>query len=435
MKCNAQPSLIEKIKDKTVSISIFGMGYVGQPLYLRFKSSEFDNICGIDVNTTLINRLGKNKEFKVYDATNKRANDVIYNTDICIICVPTPLKHNSPDLTYVYSVVNQLIAVFSSNEKDNKERLIILESTTYPGCTEELYTYIKSNLEMAGMDTSNIYMAFSPERENPGQDVFTLKNTPKVVGGVNEKSLRLSSELYKSICNEVVEVSSTSTSEMVKILENTYRCVNIALINELKFLCDKLNIDIHEVVNAAKTKPFGFQAFYPSAGVGGHCIPIDPLYLSWAAKREDFFTRFIDLATEINTQIPYKIVDKIKDTYIEKQMDLKNSKIRILGIAYKPEIDDDRESPAYKIWELLSSLGANVSFFDPYIEVTKNYPKIGYVTRTPLYDGIFYDAQIIVSGHKTIDYTYALLKSRIVFDTCNVIENILKRNVSNVVKV
>ena len=425
-----------KIYDKTASISIFGLGYVGLPLANAFVQENY-NVTGIDICNDRINTLKENKDVKFNllnpnDSKSEYFRHLEYS-DIFIICVPTPLKDNVPNLQYINAVMDDIQAAIIGAAvvyNNIRPRLIILESTTYPGCTSEIYSNFIDAINRLDDKhakhklTSELYVAYSPERENPGQKKFTLRNTPKVVGGVDGHSTDLAWSLYESICDSVVNVSGDTVAEMVKLLENTYRCVNIALINELKLFCDKLGIDINEVIDAAKTKPYGFQAFYPSAGVGGHCIPIDPIYLSWAAKKLDFFTRFIDLATEINTRTPYNIVDSIKDTFLKSNINMADAKIRILGVAYKPGIDDDRESPAYTIMKILMDSFPNIelSYFDPYIPVIRNGGRVNGMTSTIYEDDVVYDAQIVVSGHRCIDYTYALKKSTMVFDTCNCID-------------
>jgi UDP-N-acetyl-D-glucosamine dehydrogenase len=346
--------------------------------------------------------------------------------DAVIICVPTPLdEHHEPDLSYVTGTVAS-VAPFV-----HEGQLIVLESTTYPGTTEEVVVPMLEagnphGLKVArGPEESGVLVAFSPEREDPGNETVARHDIPKVVGGCSTAAAELASAMYGSIFGRVVRVSSPSVAEMTKLLENIYRCVNIALVNELKQLCMRMGIDMHEVIDAAKTKPFGFQAFYPGPGLGGHCIPIDPFYLSWKAREFDFRTRFIELAGEVNTQMPYFVISQISAALNERSKSIKGSKILVLGLAYKRDIDDLRESPSLTIIELLRGKGAIVAYNDPY------FPTVGRgrhydlnMTSVPLDDLAQYDAVVIVTDHSAYDYRAIVEQSQLVVDTRNATKGI-----------
>jgi UDP-N-acetyl-D-glucosamine dehydrogenase len=346
--------------------------------------------------------------------------------DAVIICVPTPLnEHHEPDLSYVTGTVASIAPWLHEGQ------LIVLESTTYPGTTEEIVVPLLEAGNPGGpkvsrsLDQPGVHVAFSPEREDPGNTAVARHDIPKVVGGCGPAATELATAMYGTIFRRVVPVSSPSAAEMTKLLENIYRCVNIALVNELKQLCMRMGIDIHEVIDAAKTKPFGFQAFYPGPGLGGHCIPIDPFYLSWKAKQFDFRTRFIELAGEINTAMPYFVIEQIAASLNEQRKSIKGSKILVLGVAYKRDIDDLRESPSLTILELLREKGANVAYNDPY------FPKVGHgrhydlnMTNTPLDNLAQYDAVVIVTDHSDYDYKAIVGQSQLVVDTRNATKGI-----------
>jgi UDP-N-acetyl-D-glucosamine dehydrogenase len=346
--------------------------------------------------------------------------------DAVIICVPTPLnEHHEPDLSYVTGTVKSIAPHI------HEDQLIVLESTTYPGTTEEVVVPLLEAGNPRGLkaarraDESGVHVAFSPEREDPGNETVARHDIPKVVGGCGPAASELAAALYGSIFRRVVPVSSPSVAEMTKLLENIYRCVNIALVNELKQLCMKMGIDIHEVIEAAKTKPFGFHAFYPGPGLGGHCIPIDPFYLSWKAREFDFRTRFIELAGEVNIAMPYFVIDQLTAGLNEHSKSLKGSKVLVLGLAYKRDIDDLRESPSLTIIELLREKGALVAYNDPY------FPKVGHgrhydlnMTNTPLDNLGQYDAAVIVTDHSDYDYKAIVAQSQLVVDTRNATKGI-----------
>jgi UDP-N-acetyl-D-glucosamine dehydrogenase len=350
----------------------------------------------------------------------------IARMDAVIICVPTPLnEHNEPDLSYITGTVKSIAPWLQEGQ------LIVLESTTYPGTTEEVVLPLLEAGNPHGLKVSRslgesgVHLAFSPEREDPGNTAVARHDIPKVVGGCSPAATELASALYGSIFRRVVPVSSPAAAEMTKLLENIYRCVNIALVNELKQLCMRMGIDIHEVIDAARTKPFGFQAFYPGPGLGGHCIPIDPFYLSWKAKQFDFRTRFIELAGEINTAMPYFVVEHLAAGLNEQRKSIKGSKVLVLGVAYKRDIDDLRESPSLTILELLREKGADVSYNDPY------FAKVGHgrhyalnMTNTPLDNLAQYDAVVIVTDHSTYDYKAIVEQSQLVVDTRNATKGI-----------
>lgn len=368
-------NLVDKIERKEARIGIIGLGYVGLPLVIEFCKAGF-TVTGFDIDGKKIEKLNKGESYiKHVDITPLKEvlSDTFFATtdfsmlrdlDCIVICVPTPLnKNREPDMKYVFSTA-QTIARYI-----RKGHLVILESTTYPGTTDEdLRTILQGSGLTAGRD---FYLAYSPEREDPNNKDFSLKTVPKVVGGLTNDCLRAAKALYDSIVNRTVPVSSPKVAEATKLLENIYRSVNIALVNELKILFDKMGIDIWEVVEAAKTKPFGFQAFYPGPGLGGHCIPIDPFYLTWKAREYEMSTRFIEIAGQINTSMPDYVVSKVMLALNDAGKPIKGAHILMLGLAYKANVDDDRESPSYRLMEKLENIGAVVSYNDPYI------PEIG----------------------------------------------------------
>jgi UDP-N-acetyl-D-glucosamine dehydrogenase len=430
-----------KIKNKTALIGIIGMGYVGLPLAMEFARKGFQ-VVGFDTDINKVNDLNKKRNYiKHLDFANLPERNLISATndmyklmdmDVVLICVPTPLnKNREPDLKYVIEAAKNISTYFKRGQ------LISLESTTYPGTTEEVIYPLLSEFNhlRAGED---YFLAYSPEREDPGNKHFNVKNTPKIVGGMTKGCLEVATLLYQQIVNDVVPVSSLKVAEMTKILENTYRCVNIALVNELKMICDKMGIDIFEVIEAAKTKPFGFNAFYPGPGLGGHCIPIDPFYLTWKAKEYDVYTKFIELAGEINAQMPEYVVKRTMEELNDRGKTLKDSKILILGMAYKKDIDDDRETPAVKIIDLLIKRGAEVDYNDPFITYFiggRHYPHIKIESINLSYETIKnYDCVILVTDHT--DYSTdvylkdIILSSNLIIDTRNVFDI----NLENVVR-
>lgn len=366
-------NLIDKINKRTAAIGVIGLGYVGLPLIIEFYQQGFP-VTGFDIDPEKVRLLNEKKGYiKHIDVSPLFADKTtpprfqattdfsgLANMDCILICVPTPLnKYREPDLSYVMKTTETIAQYLK------KGQLVILESTTYPGTTDEdMRTVLEKNGFKAGKD---FYLAFSPEREDPNNGTFSLRTTPKVVGGYTEDCLAAAKALYDTVVDKTVPVSSPRVAEAAKLLENIYRSVNIALVNELKVLFDRMDIDVWEVIEAAKTKPFGFQAFYPGPGLGGHCIPIDPFYLTWKAREYDFVTRFIELAGEINTGMPDYVVSKVAEAMNDAGKSVKGSKILMLGLAYKANVDDDRESPSYRLMDKLEEMGAVVSYNDPYI--------------------------------------------------------------------
>jgi UDP-N-acetyl-D-glucosamine dehydrogenase len=429
--------LRHKMETRTARIGIIGMGYVGLPLALLFSSERFQ-VTGFDIAPDKVKTLNAGGSYivRILSSEIQQAQKAgfsatadysqIARMDAVIICVPTPLnEYHEPDLSYVTGTVESIAPHIHDGQ------LIVLESTTYPGTTEEI---VAPRLEAGnprglkvarGSEDSGVHLAFSPEREDPGNDTVARHDIPKVVGGCGQAASALAEALYGSIFRRVVPVSGPSVAEMTKLLENIYRCVNIALVNELKQLCMKMGIDIHEVIDAARTKPFGFQAFYPGPGLGGHCIPIDPFYLSWKAKQFDFRTRFIELAGEVNMAMPYFVIDQVAAGLNEHSKSIKGAKVLVLGVAYKRDIDDLRESPALTIIELLREKGAFVAYNDPY------FPSVGRgrhydlnMTNTPLDNLDQYDAVLIVTDHSSYDYKAIVEQSRLIIDTRNATKGI-----------
>lgn len=431
--------LKEKILLREAKIGIIGLGYVGLPLVIEFCKAGF-KVIGFDVDEKKVHQLREGKSYIKHIDANKiqeilprfePTNDFskLANVDCIIICVPTPLnKHREPDMTYVFNT-GETIAKYLQ-----KGQLVVLESTTYPGTTDE---DLKTILEKSGLKAGeDFYLAFSPEREDPGNKEFTTSKIPKVVGGYNSISLELADLLYKQIVSKTVPVSSTKVAEAVKLLENIYRSVNIALVNELKILFDRMGIDIWEVIEAAKTKPFGFQAFYPGPGLGGHCIPIDPFYLTWKAREYDFSTRFIELAGEINSNMPYYVVQKTIDALNERGKSIKGAKILVLGLAYKKDVDDARESPSFVIIELLEQKGAIVDYNDPFIPqspITRKH-KLHKESIELSPDNLRkYDCVLVATDHTIYNADFILEHSNLVVDTRGLTKN-AKKHLEKLVK-
>jgi UDP-N-acetyl-D-glucosamine dehydrogenase len=430
--------LAERIEDRTAKIGVIGMGYVGLPLALLLSEQGFA-ITGFDIDQKKVDTLTKGGSYMVripetdiqaaqergFSACSDYAN--IAKMDAVIICVPTPLtEHHEPDLSFIQKTAEAIAPHLQPGQ------LIVLESTTYPGTTEELLVPVLEknprSLKAARngrASSAEFYVAFSPEREDPGNDTVARRDIPKVVGGLNPAATELAGKLYGSIFNRTVPVSGPAAAEMTKLLENIYRCVNIALVNELKLLCIRMGIDIWEVIGAAATKPFGFHPFYPGPGLGGHCIPIDPFYLSWRAKEFDFHTRFIELAGEINLSMPYHVVSATSAALNAQRKTLNGAKVLILGVAYKKDIDDLRESPALTIIELLRKEGATVRYNDPYFAYVGHGRKYDlHMTNTPLNDLELYDCVVIVTDHSDYDYERIVRESRLVVDTRNATKGI-----------
>jgi UDP-N-acetyl-D-glucosamine dehydrogenase len=427
-----------KVDARTAKIGIIGMGYVGLPLALLFSEQKL-RVTGFDIDPVKVETLTRGGSYIVripeteiqaaiangFMATSDFAG--IADMDVVIICVPTPLNdHHEPDLSYIVATGHNIAPHLRPGQ------LIILESTTYPGTTEELLVPIleKNPLGLkaarnGAASASEFYVVFSPEREDPGNDTVARRDIPKVIGGLNPVATELGSAVYNSIFNRTVPVSAPAVAEMTKLLENIYRCVNIALVNELKMLCLRMGIDIFEVIKAASTKPFGFQPFYPGPGIGGHCIPLDPFYLSWKAKEYDFHTRFIELAGEINLNMPYHVVRSAAAALNKQKKTLNGAKVLVLGVAYKKDIDDLRESPSLTVIELLQQEGAEVSYNDPYFAFVGRGRKYDLqMHNTPLENLGSFDAVMIVTDHSDYDYDRIVRESNLVIDTRNATKGI-----------
>jgi UDP-N-acetyl-D-glucosamine dehydrogenase len=433
-------NLMQKIQDRSATVGVIGLGYVGLPLVIAFEQAGY-RVTGFDIDNEKISLLNEGKSYikhisaekikMVKDSGKFRATtdfSLLHDTDCIIICVPTPLnKQREPDLSYVFNTVRTI------TKSLRRGHLISLESTTYPGTTDEdMRAILESTGLIAGKD---FYLAFSPEREDPNNKDFSTTTIPKVVGGYTDACLNHANALYSAIVEKTVPVSSTRVAEATKLLENIYRAVNIALVNELKILFDRMGIDICEVIDAAKTKPFGFQAFYPGPGLGGHCIPIDPFYLTWKAREYDFNTKFIELAGEINTSMPYYVIEKVIHGLNQRGKSIKSSKILVLGLAYKKDIDDTRESPSLKLIELLMQQGADIDYNDPYIPQTRKMRMYDFkkssvpVTQQTLKQ---YDCIVIATDHSSYNYEFIVRNSALVVDTRNATRKIT--NNGNIVR-
>jgi len=416
--------LISKIKNREATIGIIGLGYVGLPLVLRFAEKSF-KVIGFDIDKTKVQKLNNSESYlkhipssTITDAVNNGFTATsdwtrISDCDAILICVPTPLgPHKEPNLQYVDSTLNFMNPYFRAGQ------LLILESTSYPGTTEEkLIPVVKKQGFTVGKD---FFVGFSPEREDPGNTKFSIKDIPKVVSGVTNECLSVIVALYDSVVTKTVPVSSTRTAEMTKLLENIHRAVNIGLVNELKMVADKMGIDIYEVINASATKPFGFTPFYPGPGLGGHCIPIDPFYLTWKAREFGIHTRFIELAGEINAGMPAWVVNKAAVTLAQQGKDLQGSNVLFLGVAYKKNVDDLRETPVFRLMELIIEREAHVDYYDPYV------PQL---TKTRDYDFKMssidlsaeklanYDLVILTTDHDEFDYDFIKKEAKLIIDT------------------
>jgi UDP-N-acetyl-D-glucosamine dehydrogenase len=427
-----EPTLLERIRSRQAVVGICGLGYVGLPLALTFGENGFP-VLGFDIDGRKIEALAKGESYirhidgarvkklqqpggKAFGGTMdfRRAREA----DVLIMCVPTPLTPaREPDMSFIENTTRSIGPHLRSGQ------LVVLESSTYPGTTEEVVKPILEQLSglRAGID---FFLAFSPEREDPGNPTFNTATIPKVVGGYTPQCTQLATELYGSAISKVVPVRGTREAELTKLLENIFRCVNIALVNELKLLCERMNIDVFEVIDAAATKPFGFMPFYPGPGLGGHCIPIDPFYLTWKAREFEFQTKFIELAGEINTAMPYHVVERTMEALNEQSKSLKGSKILVIGLAYKKNIDDCRESPCIRVIELLRQKGAAVDYHDPYV------PKMKEMRHQPKYmlemasadlatSVAAADAVVILTDHDCIDYAQVVRDAKLVVDTRN----------------
>jgi UDP-N-acetyl-D-glucosamine dehydrogenase len=424
-------SLLEKIETRRARTGVVGLGYVGLPLAVELGKAGF-HTTGIDLDQRKIGAIMEGRSYipdvpdhdvqalrsaGKLDATADFA--VVAELDTINICVPTPLrKTKDPDMSYIVSAVEAIAKHL------HKGMLIVLESTTYPGTTDEV---VQPLLEATGLEAGvDFFIAFSPERVDPGNPTFQTHNVPKVVGGLTPDCARLAGALYGTAIETIVPVSSTRVAEMVKLLENTFRAVNIGLVNELALMCDRMNINVWEVVDAAKTKPFGFMAFYPGPGLGGHCIPIDPFYLSWKAKQSGFDPRFIELAGHINGGMPHYVVDKVMDALNTRRKAINGSRVLVAGVAYKRDIDDMRESPALDVMHLLESKGAQVDYADPYVPEVHGREWAGRrdIKAIELTRGVYkqYDCVVIVTDHKTFDYEAMVSEADVIVDTRNAIK-------------
>ncbi|MBU1097109.1 MAG: nucleotide sugar dehydrogenase [Bacteroidetes bacterium] len=429
--------ILEKIKNKTVKVGIVGLGYVGLPLGLEFVEKDIE-VLGFDVDEKKIPFLMGGKTYIKHIKAERIKNAVesgkfsatsdftrLPEVDVIIICVPTPLnEHREPDMTYIVSTVDTIKKYL------RKGQLVTLESTTYPGTTRELMLPVFENAGMEKDKDQNIkfkvgedfYLAFSPEREDPNNPNYNTATIPKVVGGITANCLEVARALYNHVIVETVPVSSPEAAEATKLLENIYRSVNIALVNELKMVFDRMGIDIWEVINAAKTKPFGFNAFYPGPGLGGHCIPIDPFYLTWKAREFEINTKFIELAGEINTFQPYYVVEKAMEAMNQQRKTLNGSRILILGAAYKKNIDDMRESPSLKLIEIFRDKGAEVDYNDPYVPVLPKTRKYNFdmksveLTKENISG---YDLLVLSTDHDDYDYNFIHESAKFILDTRN----------------
>ncbi|MCU1307519.1 MAG: UDP-glucose/GDP-mannose dehydrogenase family protein [Acidobacteriaceae bacterium] len=437
-------SLEGKLKTRQARVGVIGMGYVGLPLALLF-SSESCLVTGFDIDGKKVQSLSSGASYiasvpsfdiaeavgRGFSATSDFAG--ISQMDAIIICVPTPLSHSrEPDLSFIIKTAESIAPHLRPGQ------LVVLESTTYPGTTEEVLVPILENNNPFGLkaartdlDSADLfYVAFSPEREDPGNHEVARRDIPKVIGGLNTRAAEMAASLYGTVFNKTVLVSTPAAAEMTKLLENIYRCVNIALVNELKLLCSRMGIDIWEVIDAAKTKPFGFQAFYPGPGLGGHCIPVDPFYLSWKAREFDFATRFIELAGQINMEMPYNVVAAVATALNERSKMLKGAQVLVLGVAYKKDVDDLRESPALTIIELLRKSGAVVSYNDPFFPFVGQGRKYNLNMKcVPLENLGQYDCVLIVTDHSDFDYVRIVQESQLVIDTRNATRRIESQHV------
>jgi UDP-N-acetyl-D-glucosamine dehydrogenase len=422
-------SLVERLKARSTKAGVIGLGYVGLPLAIEFAKAGL-TVVGVDLDTRKVETLGKGESYigdvaasdvaeMVKAGRFKATTDfsVLSDVDTINICVPTPLrKTKDPDLSYIVASVEEIAKYFKAGQ------LIILESTTYPGTTDEV---VQPMLEAKGLKAgTDFFLAFSPERVDPGNPQFHTGNIPKVVGGVNQASNDAAVALYGLVVKEVVTVSNTRAAELVKLLENTFRAVNIGLVNELALMCRDMQINVWEVIDAAKTKPFGFMPFYPGPGLGGHCIPIDPFYLSWKARQFGFESRFIELAGHINGGMPRYVVDRVGEALNSVAKPIKGSKVHLFGMAYKPDVTDYRESPAIDVADLLERRGAIVSYSDHFVPSMPaehgHKPRTEVPFAKALADG--FDIAVITTNHKTFDYDTLVAKSPLILDTRNALK-------------
>lgn len=415
--------LLENLNSKKSVIGIVGLGYVGLPLLLRFTEVGF-KVLGFDIDATKVQNLNSGKSYIAHIHSSSIANvqkNFVATSDFArareadalIICVPTPLnKYREPDLSFVTDTMDSLVPHLRPGQ------VVSLESTTYPGTTEE---ELKPRIEKQGFKVGeDIFLVFSPEREDPGNEKYKTQTIPKVCGGCTEACLQAGVALYQPVIDYVVPVSSTQTAEMVKLLENIHRSVNIGLVNEMKIVADRMGIDIHEVIKAASTKPFGFTPYYPGPGLGGHCIPIDPFYLTWKAREFGLNTRFIELAGEVNTSMPHWVITKLGDALNERKKPIKGSRILVLGIAYKKNVDDMRESPAVELMELLRDRGAVVHYSDPYVLKFPRIRKTHFALESVVLSATTissYDCVLVATNHDQFDYKLIEENAQLIVDT------------------
>jgi len=437
-------ALLDRLRANQAQVGIIGLGYVGLPLGLLFSAAKFP-VTGFDIDPVKVQTLeaGNSYIHSIPATAIQQARERGFRTtsdftelsqmEAIVICVPTPLsEHREPDMSYIVATAEAVARHLREGQ------LVVLESTTYPGTTVEVLVPVLERLNSVALkagtgnehEPGKFWAAFSPEREDPGNRSVAREDIPKVVGGLGPHAAALSAALYGAIFRRVVPVSSPAVAEMSKLLENIYRCVNIALVNELKLLCLRMGVDIWEVIQAASSKPFGFQPFYPGPGLGGHCIPIDPFYLSWKARQWDFHTRFIELAGEINSAMPYHVIASVTTALNEARKPVKGSKVLVLGVAYKRDVDDLRESPALTIIELLRDAGAEVSYHDPF------FPRVGsgrkynlQMERVPLAGFGTYDCVLIVTDHSEYDYRQIVAEAKLVVDTRNATKGIQASNI------
>lgn len=429
--------LINKMQDRSAKICIVGLGYVGLPLMLRYSEVGYD-VFGIDIDQSKVDILNKGKSFIKHissDAINEAVQKGFFATtdfskakeaDALILCVPTPLnKYREPDLSFVLDTTESLIPYLREGH------VMSLESTTYPGTTDE---ELKPRMEATGLKVGkDVFLVFSPEREDPANPNFVTRTIPKVCGGCTDACLDVAMALYGQVIDQLVPVSSARAAEMTKLLENIHRAVNIGLVNEMKIIADKMDIDIHEVVRAAATKPFGFVPYFPGPGLGGHCIPIDPFYLTWKAREYGIHTRFIELAGEVNSSMPEYVINKTMHALNDRTKSIKGSNVLVMGIAYKKNVDDMRESPAVEIMELLQEKGAKFDYYDPYIpkfppmrehHFNMDSVKLDQETLAK------YDCVIIVTAHDDVDYDLVAKHAKLIVDT----RGVYPKSTKNVVK-
>ena len=429
--------LVSKCKDKSAIIGILGLGYVGLPLVIRYSEVGF-KVIGFDIDSQKIEKLANNQSYiehiapkKIAEARNKGFEATtdfsrVSEVDALILCVPTPLsKYREPDLSFVINTTDMVAPYL------RKGQVLSLESTTYPGTTEE---ELLPRMELTGLKVGeDVFLVYSPEREDPGNPNFKTRTIPKVVSGHTQACHDVGIALYSLVIDQVVSVSSTKAAEMTKLLENIHRAVNIGLVNEMKIVADRMGIDIHEVIRAASTKPFGFTPYYPGPGLGGHCIPIDPFYLTWKAREYGLNTRFIELAGEVNTNMPRWVIGKIMDALNEHGKSLKDAKVLVLGIAYKKDVDDMRESPSVELMELLQKKGAIIDYSDPHVAVFPKMREHNFVLKSidPTPENIAsYDLLLLATDHSKFDYVMFQKHAKLIIDTRGVYlehyENIVK---------